>query len=133
LRGTIKKENIQPGQAHMWFNLALSVKIALDKPGPAWLVYADGYNSMWKATINGTETPVIRANLGFKAILLHDKDNLIEWSLKHGNTGVLSNIVAVFGALSSLGGLIGICYWVRPRVRLHKKKNGYQRSAEGAP
>jgi len=37
---------------------------------PQWLYYADAWDPYWTATVNGKETPVVKANLGFKAVAI---------------------------------------------------------------
>jgi hypothetical protein len=36
--------------------------------GPYWLYFADAWHPFWHAYVNGVETPVLRANFGFKAV-----------------------------------------------------------------
>ena len=44
---------------------------------PRWLYYADAWHPFWKAFVNGHEIPVLRANLGFKAIPIPAESALI--------------------------------------------------------
>jgi hypothetical protein len=39
-------------------------------PGSSLLVLADSYASGWKALVDGTEEPILRANVGFRAVPL---------------------------------------------------------------
>jgi hypothetical protein len=93
---------------------SLTVKVILDKPGPAWLVYADGYNPMWEATVNEISTPVIRANVGFKALFLHEKENIVTLTFTPGLTGLLSYAVAILAAICALVALLCIVLWALP-------------------
>jgi uncharacterized membrane protein YfhO len=34
------------------------------------MIYADGFASGWRAQVNGQETPVFRANVGYKGIVI---------------------------------------------------------------
>lgn len=49
-----------------------------DNPKGAWLYYADAWNPRWKATVNGGESEIFRANKAFKAVLLpHGKSRVV--------------------------------------------------------
>ena len=46
----------------------IKLRVGVESAGPAWLVYADAWHPDWKAHIDGRDVPVVRANLGFKAV-----------------------------------------------------------------
>lgn len=50
------------------------LKLEVNASGPAGrpylLYYADAYHPFWKAFVNGKESPVIRANIGYKATVI---------------------------------------------------------------
>ncbi len=48
----------------------LRIRVAVEGKDPAWLVYADAWHPGWRATVDGRTVPILRANLGFKAILV---------------------------------------------------------------
>jgi len=59
--------------------------------GGYWLYFADAWHPQWVATVNGQKTPVLRANLAFKAIqvpagkstiLFEYSDPLLRWTLR---------------------------------------------------
>ena len=47
-----------------------SLRLSVMNPGNDWalLYYADGWHENWQATVNGEATPVLRANLAYKAV-----------------------------------------------------------------
>lgn len=48
----------------------ITLKVITTQPGQGsyWLYYADGWHPFWKAYVNGTEVPILKANYAFKAI-----------------------------------------------------------------
>jgi len=46
----------------------IEMKVNNDSKCEAWLIYLDAYAPDWKATIDGNDTAIYRANIGFKAI-----------------------------------------------------------------
>ncbi|MDR4503620.1 MAG: YfhO family protein [Candidatus Scalindua sp.] len=58
-------------------NNSISLKTTTNKTGI--LYWADGYDKWWRAYVNGSETPVYRANGNFKAIPLPKEENEIRF------------------------------------------------------
>ena len=44
------------------------VVVSVDAPGPGWLVFSDGYDEGWTATVNGKPSPVERADYWQKSV-----------------------------------------------------------------
>jgi len=63
-------EQESPGtvQVEEFSSNRLGAQVSIDGHAAAWLVYADAWHPGWKARIDGRDVPVVRANLGFKAI-----------------------------------------------------------------
>src|SRR5205814_1774733 len=55
------------------------LRVEVDVPADAWLAYSDAWDPNWRATVDGTPTPVERANLAYKAVRLHAGRNLVEF------------------------------------------------------
>lgn len=66
-----------------------------------FLFYSDAYHSHWKAYVNGKETPVIKANIGYKSILIpYGTSEII---FKFGNTFYcISNLCTILILLAIL-------------------------------
>ena len=47
----------------------------INSSSPKFLVYNDGFNSNWKAFVNGLEVKVYRANVAFKGVYLPEGVN----------------------------------------------------------
>lgn len=63
-----------------------NIKIDLFVPETedAWLLYSDVWHPLWRATVNGKEVPVYKANLAYKAVRLDKGDNEIHFYFKSG-------------------------------------------------
>lgn len=59
-----------------------SLRLEIETSQPGYLYYADGYDPHWKATIDGNETPVLRANFHFKAVPVQAGKHTIIFSYK---------------------------------------------------
>jgi hypothetical protein len=57
----------------------LDVRTVVEGKDPAWLVYADAWHPGWKATVDGRPVPVVRANLGFKAVQIESGMHDVRW------------------------------------------------------
>jgi uncharacterized membrane protein YfhO len=51
-----------------------------ETPGPAVLRFADLYFPGWTARVDGRETPILRADFAFRAVLLPAGRHRVEWS-----------------------------------------------------
>ncbi len=61
----------------------------------AWLAYADAWHADWRATVDGSPTPVERANLAYKAVRLHAGRNLVEFRFRAPLRSACSAVVGV--------------------------------------
>jgi hypothetical protein len=57
-----------------------SVAMEAETPGPAVLRFADLYFPGWTARVDGRETPILRADFAFRAVLLPAGRHRVEWS-----------------------------------------------------
>ena len=57
-----------------------------------WLYYADAWHPFWHAQVNGRDTPILRANFGFKAIGIPPGPATVRFTYR---SGVLSSALAV--------------------------------------
>jgi hypothetical protein len=69
---------------------------------PTWLLYSDVWHPLWRATVNGKDTPVYKANLAYKAVQLDPGLNKVHFYFK---SRLMSVIYLIFGlnALCWLG------------------------------
>jgi hypothetical protein len=72
----------------------------------AWLLYSDVWHPFWRATVNGKETPVYKANLAYKAVKLEKGFNKIHFYFK---SRLMSVLYLIFG-LNALCWLVIIIY-----------------------
>jgi hypothetical protein len=58
------------------------VRVEVDVPAgrdEAWLLYADCWHPSWRTEVDGIPGPVRRANLAYKAVLLHGGRNVVDF------------------------------------------------------
>jgi hypothetical protein len=77
----------------------------------AYLVMVDAYDAGWRARVDGVPTPVLRANIGFRAIAVPAGRHLVDSTYRPGAVGV-GLAVSVLSALGALG-----IAWKSPRER----------------
>lgn len=58
----------EPGAVRLLAASRSSVAVEVDARRPALLYVADGFDPAWRASVDGEEAPVYRANLAFKAV-----------------------------------------------------------------
>jgi hypothetical protein len=80
----------------------LEVTTNNNSPQPVWLFYSDVWHPLWRATVNGKDTPVYKANLAYKAVQLEPGLNKVHFYFK---SRLISFIYIIFGlnALCWLG------------------------------
>jgi len=72
----------------------------------AWLLYSDVWHPLWRATVNGKEIPVFKANLAYKAVKLSKGFNKVHFYFK---SRIISVLYLVF-SLNALCWLMIIIY-----------------------
>ncbi len=78
-------------------NLEVSTDISVN--GSAWLMYSDVWHPLWRATVNGKEVPVYKANLAYKAVRLEKGENRVHFYFK-------SNLMSFIYFLFSLNAFL---------------------------
>lgn len=61
----------------------------------AWMFYSDVWHPLWRATVNGKETPVYKANLAYKAVRIEQGLNKVHLYFKSGFMSFFHYIVGV--------------------------------------
>jgi hypothetical protein len=89
---------------------ANNLDVHVTNPGgeARWLSYADVWHPLWHATVNGRAVPVLRAQLGYKAVPLEAGENIVRFHFGSRLFTSLTVAVAVMcaGWLVLLGLLI---------------------------
>ena len=83
----------------------------------AWLFYSDVWHPLWRATVNGKDTPVFKANLAYKAVKLEPGLNKVHFYFK---SRFMSVIYFIFG-LNALGWL-GIILYLNGKIVFNKRQ-----------
>ncbi len=96
------------------FSTANTLSLSLTSPTPAFLVLSEVWYPSWRATVNGVETPVLRANYALRAVAVPAGDVTVamrfapdSWRWGLGLAGV--------GVLLLLGLLVGWRWTPHPR------------------
>lgn len=94
-------------------------RIAIDTRSrqPGYLYFADGYDKYWRATIDDVETPVLKANLNFKAVALPAGEHRVIF--EYAPT-MLRRAIWVF----ELTFLLGMAYVLFCEWRSRRRKHG---------
>ena len=89
----------------------LEVSTDIGDNGSAWLMYSDVWHPLWRATVNGKDAPVYRANLAYKAVKLEKGKNRVRFYFKSG-------LMSLFYFLFSLNALLwlGIILFLVGRI-----------------
>ncbi len=80
-----------------------SLRLEVETSRPGYVYYADGYDPRWMATIDGNETPVLRANFNFKAVPVQAGKHTIVFTY---NPSMLRYAIAI-SLLTLLLGVVG--------------------------
>ena len=89
----------------------LVVRVSVASSQGAWLVYADAYHPSWHATLNGRSVPVVRAQLGLKAVQVPGGVSEVTMSFAPPAWSILCAWVVVLGAIA--GALIMTGWFAR--------------------
>ncbi|PKN53236.1 MAG: hypothetical protein CVU55_03230 [Deltaproteobacteria bacterium HGW-Deltaproteobacteria-13] len=91
----------------------------------AWLLYSDVWHPFWRATVNGKETPVYKANLAYKAVKLEKGFNAVHFYFKSG-------LISAFHLLFCLNALLWfvIIIYLTGNIAVNNRCNpiNYQKS-----
>ena len=105
------KSQNTPGSARLTSNRPQRVAIAVEAATDAWLVLADAWFPGWTATLDGTPTPVLRANYLVRAVAVPAGRHEVVFSYDppgYATGRAVSGIAwGVLGAALVLAGLLG--------------------------
>lgn len=82
--------------------------IKVNSQAPGILYWSDGYDDWWRAEINGVESPVLRANLNFKALALHKGENIIR--LQYEPVLFIYSLWIYYGVFGMVMLIVGLSY-----------------------
>ena len=83
----------------------LKATVHLENAKSGWLVYSDAYHPAWRAFVNGKETRIERAYLGFKAVYLDSSDSLVEFRYGTWPFKIAYSLLALLLGLAGLAGI----------------------------
>ncbi|MCX5848573.1 MAG: hypothetical protein NTW65_03900, partial [Deltaproteobacteria bacterium] len=95
-----------PYQIQRFDSNNLEVTTNVNETESAWLLYSDVWHTFWRATVNGKETPVYKANLAYKAVKLEKGFNKVHFYFK---SKLLSALYLIFGLNALCWFVIIIC------------------------
>jgi hypothetical protein len=84
---------------------ANNLRVRIANPGSAsWMFYSDVWHPYWRATVNGRQVPVYRADLAYKAVPLDVGENVVHLQFGSSVFSWCSTLLSM-NALGWLGGL----------------------------
>ena len=89
------------GVTHFEFN-RLDADLEVSRKEGAFLYYADSFHSGWHAYLDHKETPVLEANLAFKAVFIPEGKHAIQFVYFDGLRSIASLGMVMFGVLFCL-------------------------------
>ena len=75
----------------------LRLDVSVSNPRGSWLVYLDAFHPGWHAYVNGTETPIVKANTAFKAVRVPPGTNRVEFLFWDGWLSTCTLVIASLG------------------------------------
>ena len=81
---------------------ALKLLVNTGSNSPTVLYYSDGWSANWHAYVNGSEVPLIRANVGFKAIILPPGTSNISFVYSDLTSEIVIDVAILLGITSFL-------------------------------
>ncbi|MDP2585289.1 MAG: YfhO family protein, partial [Candidatus Levybacteria bacterium] len=113
----IIKTNGDNGDAKIIAYQANSVEISVNSKNDALLMLMDNYDKGWKASVDGKNTPILRANYTFRAIKINEGRHIVRfwydpWSLK-------------LGVYLAIGGIIGIIMMILVSRKVNPSKPSF--------
>jgi hypothetical protein len=82
------------------------VKVKVELPEPAYMVYLDNYDRYWRAYVNGARTKIERANFAFKTVYLPAGTSVVEWVYNPWRTKVAWMLYYLMFAVA-----LGLFWW----------------------
>jgi hypothetical protein len=85
------------------------VKVKVDLPEAAYMVFLDNYDRYWRATVNGERVQIQRANYAFKTVHLPAGSSVVEWVYNPLRVKLAWMVYYLFSAVA-----LGLfCWWGR--------------------
>ncbi len=56
------------------------IRIKVNAKGKSLMFLSDTYYSEWEATVNSVQTPILRADFAFRAVVVNKGENMVEFS-----------------------------------------------------
>ena len=104
-RGSVRLVGRKPGR----------IRLEAELPGPGFLVLLDSFAQGWTATVDDVTTPILPANVAFRAVALHAGRHAVE--MRYRPPGVLAGLGV------ALHGLLLLFLWAR-RPDLSRPNSG---------
>ena len=101
-----------PGHAHMIAERSTELAISTDSSGPAWLVVTDQWYPGWRATVDGVEVPIVRANARHRAVRIPGGSHRVLFTYRSESLARGAKVSAL-GLLTLLALYLGLTRWAR--------------------
>jgi len=86
----------------------LDLDVTVKQGLSGWLVFADAFNPLWTATVNGKETPIMEAYRAFKSVPLGEGTSSVSFRFENTGQSYAMGLLIVAGIFLALGCVIGL-------------------------
>jgi Bacterial membrane protein YfhO len=107
---TLEGDGSIPGSAELAVNEAEQLRIPTRAAAPSYLVISDSWYPGWRATVDGLDVPILRANVLFRAVEVPVGEHLVELTYQPTS-------FRLGAALSAVSLLVGLVLWAVAGLR----------------
>lgn len=89
-----------------------SVSLSADLAANGWLILTDTHYPGWQAYVDGVETPILRANVNFRAVPLRGGTHRVIFRFRPGSVRA-GGLITLAGVLATFAGILWASAWRR--------------------
>ena len=110
--GTATSQGASPvGESRILERRPDRIRVEADLRTPGYLVFVETFDEGWRATVDGSPAPVVRANLAFQAVALSAGQHVVEIAYRPRSV-LVGLTISALGLLAF--SLLAARVWTRP-------------------